>query len=63
MVRLQQKDLRLAFAAAARLGVPLPATAVVHQLFTAVEAGGGGGFGTQALARALEMLTGNGTES
>ena len=63
MVRLQQKDLRLALGAAARLGVPMPATAIVHQLFTAVEAGGGGDFGTQALARALEMLTGNGTES
>jgi len=63
MVRLQQKDLRLALGAAARLGVPMPATAIVHQLFTAVEAGGGGGFGTQALARALEMMTGGGTES
>ena len=63
MVRLQQKDLRLALAAAARVGVPLPATAVVHQLFTAVEAGGGGGLGTQALARALETLAGGRTDS
>src|SRR5439155_19944691 len=36
MVRLQQKDLRLALASAARLGVPLPTTALVHQLFAAV---------------------------
>ena len=58
MVRLQQKDLRLALAAARRLGVPLPATALVHQLFTAVEAGGGGALGTQALVKALERLAG-----
>ncbi|HLK11828.1 MAG TPA: NAD(P)-dependent oxidoreductase [Candidatus Binatia bacterium] len=58
MVRLQQKDLRLALAAAARLGVPLPATALVHQLFAAVEARGGGALGTQALVTALEALAG-----
>src|SRR6058998_1106056 len=46
MVRLQQKDLRLALAAAAELGVPLPTTALVHQLFTAVEAHGGANLGT-----------------
>jgi 3-hydroxyisobutyrate dehydrogenase-like beta-hydroxyacid dehydrogenase len=59
MVRLQQKDLRLALAAAARLGVALPATAVVHQLFTAVEARGGGDLGTQAIAQALALLAGD----
>jgi len=59
MVRLQQKDLRLALAAAARLGVPLPTTALVHQLFTAVEAYGGGTLGTQALVTALEALAGS----
>jgi 3-hydroxyisobutyrate dehydrogenase-like beta-hydroxyacid dehydrogenase len=58
MVRLQQKDLRLALAAAARLGVPLPTTALVHQLFTAVEAHDGGALGTQALVTALEALAG-----
>ncbi len=58
MVRLQQKDLRLALAAAARLGVPLPTTALVHQLFTAVEAHGGAALGTQALVTALEALAG-----
>lgn len=58
MVRLQQKDLRLALAAAAGLRVPLPATALVHQLFTAVEARGGGALGTQALAQAIELLAG-----
>src|SRR5262245_14730654 len=58
MVRLQQKDLRLALAAAAEVGVPLPATALVHQLFAAVEAHGGGALGTQALVTALEALAG-----
>jgi len=53
MVRLQQKDLRLALAAASSLDVPLPATAVVHQLLAMVEARGGGSLGTQALITAL----------
>jgi 2-hydroxy-3-oxopropionate reductase len=57
MVRLQQKDLRLALAAAAGLGVQLPATAVVHLLFAAIEAQGGGAEGTQAIVRALEALS------
>jgi 2-hydroxy-3-oxopropionate reductase len=58
MVRLQQKDLRLALAAAAELGVALPGTALVQQLFTAVEAAGGRDLGTQALVLALEALAG-----
>jgi 3-hydroxyisobutyrate dehydrogenase-like beta-hydroxyacid dehydrogenase len=58
MVRLQQKDLRLALRAAADVGVPLPTTALVHQLFAAVEAQGGGALGTQALVLALEALAG-----
>ena len=58
MVRLQQKDLRLALAAAAEAQVPLPATALVHQLFAAVEAHGGGALGTQALVTAIQALAG-----
>jgi len=54
MVRLQQKDLRLALAAARELGVELPVTAVVHQLLALVEAQGGGALGTQAIVTALE---------
>jgi len=56
MVRLQQKDLRLALAAAREVGVALPTTGLVHQLFAAVEAAGGGALGTQALATVLERL-------
>ena len=54
MVRLQQKDLRLARAAAEQLGVRLPLTAVVDELLTAVAAQGGGTLGTQAIVTALE---------
>jgi len=54
MVRLQQKDLRLARAAAEQLGVRLPLTAVVHELLAAVAAQGGGALGTQAIVTALE---------
>ena len=56
MIRLQQKDLRLALAAAADAGAPTPLTAVVHELFAAVEARDGGGLGTQAILNALEAL-------
>jgi 3-hydroxyisobutyrate dehydrogenase len=57
-VALQQKDLRLALEAADALRLPLPGTALVHQLFAAVEAAHGGNAGTQALVRALEALAG-----
>lgn len=55
-VRLQQKDLRLALAAAHDVGVALPTTGLVHQLFAALEARGGGALGTQALATVIEAL-------
>jgi 3-hydroxyisobutyrate dehydrogenase-like beta-hydroxyacid dehydrogenase len=60
MVRLQQKDLRLALAAAGDVGAPLPITSLVHQLFASVEAHGGRDLGTQALVTALEALAGDG---
>ena len=56
MVRLQQKDLRLALEDARRMNLPLPATALVNQLFMAVEAAGQGDRGTQALVTVLERL-------
>jgi 2-hydroxy-3-oxopropionate reductase len=56
MVALQQKDLRLALAAAREVGAALPVTGLVHQLLAAVEAQGGGALGTQALVTALEAL-------
>ena len=56
MVRLLQKDLRLALGAAGDVQQPLPVTALVHQFFHQLEASGSGGDGTQALARVLESL-------
>jgi 3-hydroxyisobutyrate dehydrogenase len=55
-VGLQQKDLRLALAAADELRVPLPGTSLVNQLFRSVEAAGMGDKGTQALITVLEKL-------
>ena len=55
-VRLQQKDLRIAPETAAELGLPLPGTALVRELFRVVEAYGGGELGVQALITALERM-------
>jgi 2-hydroxy-3-oxopropionate reductase len=55
-VRLQQKDLRIALETAAELGLPLPGTALVRELFRVVEAYGGGELGVQALITALERM-------
>ena len=57
-VDLQQKDLRLALEAADGLGVPLPATALVHQLYSTLQRRGLGGEGNHALVKALEALAG-----
>jgi 2-hydroxy-3-oxopropionate reductase len=52
----QQKDLRLALAAADELQLPLPGTAVVNQMLRAVEAEGHRDKGTQAAIFAMEAL-------
>ena len=52
----QQKDLRLALSFAAKLGVPLPCTALVNQVFRIVETEGIAGKGTQAAIVAMEKL-------
>ena len=56
MVELIQKDLRLLMEAARNASVPLPGTALAQQLFSSVEAMGGGRLGTQAMIRAFERL-------
>jgi 3-hydroxyisobutyrate dehydrogenase len=56
MVKLQQKDLRLVMQAASELGVSLPGAMLANQLFTAVEAEGGGDLGTQSLVKVTEKL-------
>ena len=58
MVRLLQKDLRLALGAAQDVEQPLPVAGLVHQFLHQIEAAGRGGDGTQALARVLESLGG-----
>src|SRR5206468_695058 len=58
MVDLIQKDLRIVLEAAA--GAPLPATALLHQLFTMAQANGEGRQGTQILGRVIQRLAGDG---
>jgi len=57
-IKHQQKDLRLVLSFAAELGLPLPGTALVHQMLRAVEAEGMGDKGTQAAIVAMEKLAG-----
>ncbi len=57
-IDLQQKDVRLALEAADELGVPLPATGLVFQLYRALQAAGLGSEGNHALIKALERLSG-----
>ncbi len=56
-VELLKKDLRYAISAADRMGSPLPATTLVHQLYSQLEERGLGSAGTQALITALEELS------
>ncbi len=56
MIDLQQKDLGIALRSAFDTHVPLPGTALVHQLLTANQAAGEGREGTQALVKTLERF-------
>jgi 2-hydroxy-3-oxopropionate reductase len=57
-IALHQKDLALALASAKALGMSLPHTASVQQLFSACVAQGGAGLDHSALVKALELLAG-----
>jgi 3-hydroxyisobutyrate dehydrogenase len=57
-IDLQQKDIRLVLSAADELGVPLPGTALIFQLYRALQAQGLGAEGNHALVKALEHLAG-----
>jgi 3-hydroxyisobutyrate dehydrogenase len=57
-IDLQQKDIRLVLAAADQLGVPLPGTALIFQLYRTLQAQGLGAEGNHALVKALEHLAG-----
>lgn len=56
-VALQQKDLRLVLDAADELGVPLPGTSLIFQLYRTLEARGLQEEGNHALVKALEALS------
>ncbi|RIK33983.1 MAG: 2-hydroxy-3-oxopropionate reductase [Chloroflexi bacterium] len=58
MISLQQKDLRLVLDAADELGVPLPGTSLIFQLYRTLEARDLGAEGNHALVKALEYLAG-----
>jgi 2-hydroxy-3-oxopropionate reductase len=55
-IELHQKDLNLALSGARALGVGLPNTATVQELFNACSAHGGAAWDHAALCRALEMM-------
>ena len=57
-IDLQQKDLRLVLEAADELGVPIPGTAMVYQLYRALQHQGLGSEGNHALVKSLEMMSG-----
>jgi len=57
-VKFHRKDLGIALAAAREYGVALPATAVVDQMFGALEAKGRGGWDHSALLTLVEDLSG-----
>jgi 3-hydroxyisobutyrate dehydrogenase len=57
MVDLLQKDLRLVMEGSELNKIPLPATTLIHQMFTSLEATGGRKYGTQALVTAVEKLS------
>lgn len=58
MVDLMQKDLRIVLEIATANPTPLPATALVQQLFKTAQIQGLGSEGTQALAKTIEQLAG-----
>jgi 3-hydroxyisobutyrate dehydrogenase len=57
-IDLQQKDVGLILDAANDLGVPLPATSLIFQLYRTLQARGLGEQGNHALIKALENLAG-----
>ena len=56
-IKLLQKDLRYLISSANDLNAPLPATALVHQLYRQLEEKGLGDLGMQALIEAIEQLS------
>jgi 3-hydroxyisobutyrate dehydrogenase len=57
-IDLQTKDLRLVMEAADEMGIPLPSTAYILQLYRTLQAQGLGAEGNHALIKTLEQLSG-----
>ena len=57
-IDLQQKDLRIVLDTADEYGAPLPGTALVFQLYRALQQQGLGSDGNHALVKALELMSG-----
>ncbi len=57
-IDLQQKDLRIVLDTADQLGVPVPATSLIFNLYRTLQAHGLGEEGNHALIKALEHLSG-----
>ncbi len=55
-IELHQKDLNLALASARQVGVSLPNTATVQELFNACVANGGAAWDHSGIVRALELM-------
>ncbi len=58
-IRLHQKDLNLALSGARAMGLSLPNTATVQELFNVCSANGGADWDHSALVRALEIMAGH----
>ena len=58
MVDLMHKDLRLIMESAESMGLTLPVTSSVNQMFHSLQSAGEGRSGTQVLVRVLERLSG-----
>ena len=56
--KFHYKDLNIIMDTARRLQVPLPATAVAHELFTALMASGGGDLDHSAIIKVIEAMAG-----
>ncbi|MDW8443944.1 MAG: 2-hydroxy-3-oxopropionate reductase [Acetobacteraceae bacterium] len=57
-IRLHQKDLNIALAAAREMGMSLPNTALAQQMFSAVAGAGGADLDHSAIVQAIERLAG-----
>ena len=57
-IKHQQKDLRIVLEAAASKHLPLPATALIHELYKVLQARGGDEKGNHCLYRAIQVLNG-----